>query len=198
MTPRWHDTVRTATELAVLGFLLVLAALPVVTAPAVTVAGSAAVRHRLDHDRWPSPRACGDAFRRAFWPALAAAVVTVAVAGLIVADLRALGDGRVPGGVPLIAVTAAVAFALLGVGGLAVVTAANGGPVRRAVATAVRAARMRPSAPAACAGVILLAAGLAVLVHPVLVPVLAGYTLFALHVICRRRRHHGSLTSARP
>jgi hypothetical protein len=44
----------------------------------------------------------------------------------------------------------------------------------------------RGRAAAAAAGVVLLAALLAVLVHPALVPVLIGYAIFALHVVTRR------------
>ena len=39
------------------------------------------------------------------------------------------------------------------------------------------------------AGVVTVAAVLAVLVHPVLVAVLLGYVLFALHVVARRWGH---------
>jgi hypothetical protein len=53
---------------------------------------------------------------------------------------------------------------------------------RAALATAPGRGR----AALAAAGVVLLTTLLAVLIHPVLVPVLAGYALFALHVVTRR------------
>jgi hypothetical protein len=41
----------------------------------------------------------------------------------------------------------------------------------------------RPSALAAAAGVVALAAGLAVLLHPVVTPILAGYALYAGYAV---------------
>jgi hypothetical protein len=55
--------------------------------------------------------------------------------------------------------------------------------VGAAAASAIAVAR--PGTPSAATGVVALAAVLAVLVHPVLVPVLVGYALFALHVVVR-------------
>ena len=50
----WRETVRVATDLALLGLLTVLAALPVVTAGAAVATASAAVHHYLQYDRWPA------------------------------------------------------------------------------------------------------------------------------------------------
>ena len=47
----------------------------------------------------------------------------------------------------------------------------------------LRLAAARPVVPVAAAGVVVLAAALVLLIHPVLTPVLLGYTLFALHVV---------------
>jgi len=47
----------------------------------------------------------------------------------------------------------------------------------------------RPATVAAASGVLMVAVVLGMLVHPALSPVLAGYTLFALHVVARRRQN---------
>jgi hypothetical protein len=52
----------------------------------------------------------------------------------------------------------------------------------------LRLAIARPVVPVAAAGVIAVAAVLVVLVHPALTPILLGYTLFALHVVCAALR----------
>ena len=166
----WRETLTLATDLALLGLLMVAAALPLVTAGAAIATGSAAVRRYLSDGRWPGVAFCWRVFRRSLLPGFGAALAGGAAVALVVVDLLALRDGRVPGGVPLMAVTIAVAALVAGYAGLALAGASDRGP--RVVARA--------------AGVIVLAVLLAVLVHPVLVPVLAGYTLFALHVLARR------------
>jgi hypothetical protein len=174
----WRDTVRVAADLALLGLLVSAAALPVLTAGAAVATGSAAVHHYLEYDRWPGPALCRRMFRRRFLPGLAVTLAFVAAAVLVAVDLRALRSGWVPGGAPLIALTAVAAAAAVGYLGLVVVAAGAGWDARA----------VRPGTVAAMAGVVALAVVLAVLVHPVLVPVLAGYTIFALHVVARRRR----------
>ena len=88
-----------------------------------------------------------------------------------------------PGGTPLLVLTAVLVAAAAGYAGLAVVAiGADPGRPWRAAARRVPLNRALPAA----AGVLALAGLLAVLVHPVLVPVLAGYALFALHVVARR------------
>jgi hypothetical protein len=84
--------------------------------------------------------------------------------------------GRVPGGLPVAAALILLAAGLAGLTALAVVETA--GP--RAV---LRLAAARPVVPIAAAGVVVVAAALVLLIHPVLTPVLLGYTLFALHVV---------------
>jgi hypothetical protein len=180
----WRDTGRVAADLALLGLLVSAAALPVVTAGAAVATGSAAVHHYLEHDRWPGPGFCWRVFRRRLLPGLAAVLACALLAALVAVDLRALSAGRVPGGAPLIAVTVVAVVAAVGYLGLLVVAAGAG----RA------SARGRgPVRVAAMAGVVALAALLAVLVHPVLVPVLAGYAIFALHVVARRGALSGPL-----
>lgn len=178
MPVRWHDTMRTAGDLAVLGFLVFLAALPVVTAGAAVLTGSWAVRHHLERDAWPSAAECRHTFRRAFLPGLAGTATVAVVGWLIAVDLLALSAGRVPGGLPMTVVLILLAAGVAGLTGFAVVEAV--GP--RAL---LRLAAARPVVPAASAGVVVLAAALVLLIHPVLTPVLLGYTLFALHVVAK-------------
>jgi hypothetical protein len=181
MPVRWQDTMRTATDLAVLGFLVFLAALPVVTAGAAVLTGSSAVRQHLERDAWPSAGECWRTFRRAFLPGLAGLAAVAVVAGLIALDLLALSAGRVPGGLPMAVALILLAAGVAGLTGLAVVEAA--GP--RAL---LRLAAARPVVPIAVAGVVVLAAALVLLIHPALTPVLLGYTLFALHVVAASLR----------
>jgi hypothetical protein len=172
----WRETLTLAADLALLGLLMVAAALPVVTAGAAVTTGSAAVHRYLSDGRWPGPGFCWRVFRRSLLPGFGAAPACAAAVALVVLDLLALRAGRVPGGVPLMAVTIAAAALPAGYAGLVLAGASDRGP-----AVVARAA-----------GVIVLAVLLAVLVHPVLVPVLAGYTLFALHVLARRPRSAGA------
>jgi hypothetical protein len=167
----WRESVRLAADLALLGMLVCVAALPVVTAGAALRTGSAAIGYYLTHDRWPEPAFCRRIFRRGLLPGLAGTLAFAAAATLVVLDVRALRSGLVPGGLPLIVLTVLVAAGALGYAGLSLTGAS------------VRGLREIASA----AGVLTLAAVLALLVHPVLAPVLAGYTLFALHVLARRR-----------
>jgi hypothetical protein len=166
----WRETIALAADLALLGLLMVAAALPVVTAGAAVATGNAAVDRYLTDGGWPGFGFCWRVFRRSLLPGFGAALACAAAVTLVVLDLQALRAGRVPGGLPLIAVTIAVAAAAAGYAGLALAGARVRGP-----GVVVKAA-----------GVIVLAILLAVLVHPVLIPVLAGYTLFALHVLAQR------------
>jgi hypothetical protein len=176
MPVRWQETVRTAGDLAVLGFLVFLAALPVVTAGAAVLTGSAAVRRHLEIDSWPSAGESWRTFRRSLLPGLAGLVAVAVVGRLIAVDLLAVSAGRVPGGLPVSVALILLAAATIGLTGLAIVEAAGPREV-------LRLAVARPVVPVALAGVVVLAAGLVLLIHPVLTPVLLGFTLFALHVV---------------
>jgi len=182
MRQGWRETARAAADLALLGFLVTGAALPVVTAGAAVAAGSAAVHHHLEHDAWPSPRASWAAFRRALVPGLLAVVAV----GVVLLDFLALRSGAVPGGLPLTVVLIGLAVLAAGMGGLAVVTAASRPAGMKVLGAAAALAGAHPGTLLAVTGVVLLAVLLALLIHPVLVPVLVGYALFALHVVVRR------------
>lgn len=185
----WRDTAREASDLALLGFAVALAALPLLTlAPAIATA-SAALHDRGVTGSWPATRTTLARFGRALPAGLAVSAVGLAVAGALAADLLALAGGRVPGGGPATALTAAVTAALLGYAGLvAVAVGRTGGRGWWAAARAAAATcAQRPGAWAAASGVCCLAGLLAVLVTPVAVPILAGYALAALHAVAARR-----------
>ena len=180
----WRETVRLATDLALLGFLVTLAALPLVTAGAAAATGSAAVHHHLEHDRWPTARASWATFRRSLGPGLLAGLAVAAAALLVVVDVLAVRSGSVPGGAPLLALTVLLAAAGAGYGAVTVVGV--GADPEHSWRAALGTLAGRGRAAAAASGVVMLTTLLAALVHPVLVPVLAGYALFAVHVVTRR------------
>ncbi|WP_410809013.1 hypothetical protein [Micromonospora sp. 067-2] len=184
----WRDVARDAADLALLGILLVLAAAPLVTATAAVGTASAAVHDWTRTGSWPPARANLRRFGRAVLPGVPVSLLAVAVVGLLAADLTALATGRVPGGPPALLVTALIAAGLAGWAGLVVVEVGGNGGVRwRAAArSAARACLDQPARWAALSGVTALAGLLAVLVTPVAVPILAGYTVAALHAVAGR------------
>jgi hypothetical protein len=103
---------------------------------------------------------------------------------LVTVDVLAVRTGAVPGGAPLLALTVVLAAAGAGYGALLIV--AVGADPEHSWRAALATLPGHGRAAAAVAGVVMLTGLLAVLVHPALVPVLAGYGLFALHVVARR------------
>ncbi|MGC4790862.1 hypothetical protein ACLQ22_23910 [Micromonospora sp. DT178] len=184
----WRDVLTDATDLAVLGIVLTLAALPVVTAAAAVAAASAAVHDRYTVGSWPSARENLTRYGRALLPGVGVSVLTVAAFGLLAVNVAALAGGRVPGGAPLLLVTVVVAAALAGYAALVVVEVGRRGGRgwREAAGVAADACRARPGTWAAAGGVGAVAALLAVLVIPVALPILAGYVVAALHAVARR------------
>ncbi|MEU8113957.1 hypothetical protein [Micromonospora sp. NPDC048947] len=185
----WRDVARDAADLALLGILLTLAAVPLLTAAAAAGTASAAVHDWTRTGSWPSARTTVRRFGRAVLPGVPVSLLALVGAALLAADLAALATGRVPGGPAALLVTALIAAGLAGYGGLVVVeVGGNGGG--RWWASARRAARACLDAPtrwAALTGVVALAGLLTVLVTPVAVPILAGYTVAALHAVAARR-----------
>jgi hypothetical protein len=184
----WRDLVRNATDLALLGIVTTLAAVPVVTAPAAVATASAAVRFWIEHGHWPGVRPASRDFARALLPGLGALLVVAVVAGLLGLNLLALASGVVPGGTPAVLLTGALAALGAGLGGLIVVQIGDqsGRGWGAAARTAARRALARPLALLAVTGVLALAAVLCTLVLPLLTPILLGYLLFALHAVARR------------
>ncbi|MFF0119769.1 hypothetical protein ACFYP0_03030 [Micromonospora arida] len=185
----WRDVARDAADLALLGILLTLAAVPLLTAAAAAGTASAAVHDWTRTGSWPSARTNVRRFGRAVLPGVPVSLLALAGAALLAADLAALATGRVPGGTAALLVTALIAAGLAGYGGLVVVeVGGNGGGQWRASArSAARACLDAPTRWAALTGVVALAVLLTVLVTPVAVPILAGYTVAALHAVTIRR-----------
>ncbi|MFY1615577.1 hypothetical protein [Micromonospora sp. WMMD736] len=184
----WRDVARDAADLALLGILATLAAAPLLTAAAAAGTASAAVHDWTRTGGWPSARTTLRRFGRAVLPGVPVSLLALAVLGLLAADLAALAAGRVPGGAPVLAVIGLVAAALAGYAGLVVVEAGRngGGRWRVAARSSVRACLDAPARWAALTGVTAVAGLLAILVTPVVVPILAGYTLAALHAVANR------------
>jgi hypothetical protein len=167
----WRDHLQTAGDLALLGYAVVL------TAGLALPAASCAVGRYLESGFWPPGRVLWADFRRLLLPGLAAAGALAVAAGLVVLDVQALRSGRVPGGGPALVALVVAGLLIAGLAGLAVVT----GP-----RAALRLATDRPALLVRASAVVGVALVLTVLVHPVLVPVLAGFTLFAMHVLVAR------------
>jgi len=215
MKPDWRDTVRVASDVAVLGLLMVATSLPVLTTGAAFATASFAVHQFLTHDRWPSLRATWQVFRRTLLPGALATAAVAAAVWLLTVDLAALSRGAVPGGAVLLGLTAVITAAAAGYAALALVTlgtnlatttsyssatwhgaapacdtqaTATGHAARPGAwrAAARAAVAARPATVAAATGVVGLAGLLALLVHPILAACLVGYALYALHVVTRR------------
>ncbi|MET8360387.1 hypothetical protein [Micromonospora sp. NPDC005171] len=196
----WRDVARDAADLALLGILLTLAAAPLLTVAAAAGTASAAVHDWTRTGSWPSARTTVRRFGRSVLPGVPVSLLALAGAALLAADLAALATGRVPGGPAALLVTALIAAGLAGYAGLVVVeVGGNGGgrwwaPAR----SAARACLDAPTRWAALTGVVALAGLLAVLVTPVAVPILAGYTVAALHAVTVRRPGTADLTARWP
>ena len=126
-------------------------------------------------------------------PGLGATAVALGAAALFALDLAALRSGAVPGGRPLLVLTGVLGLTAAGFAGLIVVLLPRrvGGGWREAVRAAAALVAARPAALAAAAGVVALAAGLAVLLHPVVTPILAGYALYAGYAVVYGRSPTG-------
>jgi uncharacterized membrane protein YesL len=185
----WRDTLRNATELALLGIVTTVAALPVLTAGAAIATASAAVDHWCEHGRLPDAATTVRRFGRAVLPGTGAVGIAAVAAILFFLDVRALVTGVVPGGVALLVVTVVAGTALFGTAGLTVVEVGRRGgrDWRAAVRVAVRTGLDRPASVLACGLTLGLATVLATVV-PGTAPILVGFGLFALHAIAR---HYG-------
>ena len=184
--PDWRDSVALAADLALLGILVVLASLPVVTAGAALATASAAADHACTERSLPSFAAMGRVFRRALLSGLGATLVGGVAVVLVALDLRAVGSGQVPGGVPLIVATSLVAAAALAVALLALVRVGttDGREWIRAVRWAAGRLAARPWVGVVVLLVVALPGVLAAAI-PVTTLFLAGFALFALHVVVR-------------
>jgi hypothetical protein len=183
----WRESVEGAADLALLGIVLAIAALPVVTAPAAVAAASASVDFWCTRRKLPPVSEMARTFVRAVLPGLGVLAALALTVGLLVADLRALSSGAVPGGRALVVVTWIVVAVLVGIAGIVVVRVGQqaGRGWLPATAWAWHAALASPAVPLACAGCLVLV-GLVGWMMPPTAPVLVGIALFALHAIVRR------------
>ncbi|WP_163571617.1 hypothetical protein [Fodinicola feengrottensis] len=117
----WKEVVRAGTDLAIIGFAVLALSLPVLTAGAALAAGSAAVHHWCEHGDLPPARLAGRWFVGALLPGLGAQTWAAVVTAILVADVRALLAGHVPGGTALVLITVLVATYAIGVAALTVV-----------------------------------------------------------------------------
>lgn len=184
----WRDTLRGAADLALLGILTTLAALPVLSAGAAMATASTALHLWTREDRWPDARELLRTFVRALLPGVAATLVALAAAATLAGNALLLAAGAVPGGTALVGLTALVAALACGLAGMIVVEVGRRGGLgwRPAARVAARAALDRPVTLLATTGTIAFAVALGTLVLPISTPILAGYVLFALHTIPRR------------
>jgi hypothetical protein len=109
----WRETLTLAADLALVGVLLTAGTVLVVPAGGAVATASYAIDHWCEHRSWPRLADLGATFRRAFWPGLAAFAVAVVAIALLVLDFSALARGLVPGGRPLLLLTALVEAALV-------------------------------------------------------------------------------------
>jgi hypothetical protein len=180
----WRDSFAAMADLALIGILVTVAALPVVTAASALRTGSVAVRHRYTTGGLPPVRPLLTAFRRGLWKGAVVTALAVLAAALLALDLAALASGAVPGGTPLLIVTAAVVPWLVGVAVATIVHCGRHPDAgwRAAVRWAVRLAPHR-SLPA---GLAVALAGFLALAIPATIPLLPGFALFAAHVLTDR------------
>jgi hypothetical protein len=183
----WRETLTLAADLALVGILVTVGIVLVVPAGGTVATASYAVHHWCEYRSWPTFADLAHGFRRAFWPGLVAFAVAAAATALLLLDFSALARGAVPGGRPMLVLTAVVAAALVGLAAAVVVEVGRRGAVgwRASIRSVVPAAGATWWLVPALAGAVLLPAFLAWLV-PVLVPLVAGYVLFAVHVVARR------------
>jgi hypothetical protein len=186
MRPDWRDTVRAAADLALLGILLTLAGLPVVTAGGAVATAARAVHHFAHEDGWPRATDLGRTFVRALLPGLGPTLLVFGAVALFALDLAALRTGRVPGGEPMLALTGVLAAGAAGFGALVVGLLPRAEGWRAAARSAAALVAARPAALAAATGLVALATALTALLHPVLAPMLAGYTLYAAYALAVR------------
>jgi len=183
----WRDSVAAASDLALIGIVATVAALPGLTAGAAVAGASAAVHEWCATERLVPPGRALRRLRSGLLPGLGAALVGVPVTALLLFNALALARGRVPGGTPLLVATAVLVVLWAGFAGLTVVEVGrrSGAGWRDAARSAGAASLARPWVPVVL-GLVVGLTGLLAALLPFLTPVLFGYGLFALHVTAAR------------
>ena len=185
--PDWRDTIAGASDLALLGIVLTVVALPVVTLGGAVAAGSLAVDRWCTEGRIPPVPELVRCFVRGLLPGVVVVAVAAVVAGVFWVDLAALDGGHVPGGPVVRVVTLLIAVLVVGLAALTAVRVGQrgGSGWRPALRSAWQLALARPLVPLALA-VVLLVPLLIGMLMPVIVPALPGVVLLGLHATTRR------------
>jgi hypothetical protein len=185
--PDWRDTISTAADLALVGFVVVVGCLPVVTAGAALATASVAVDHLCRTRSLPPVGDLARTFARSLPGGVLALCAGAAGALLIGIDLRLLAAGTIPGGPVAVALIALVGSLLVTVVCATVVRVGQTGGTGwvPAFSWSHRLLRVRPQSVFAVLVTVAVPVTLALAV-PVLVFVLPGFALFALHAVVRR------------
>ena len=185
--PDWRESLSTAADLALIGFLTVFGCLLVVPAGAALSTASVAVDHLCRTRSLPPTRDLVATATRSLLPGLAALGVAAGGGLLIALDVRLLAAGTIPGGPVAVAAIAVVAAFLVAAAGVTVVRVGQTGGTGwvPALRWSLRLLRARPLTGVAVLATVAVPVALALAV-PVLAFLLPGFALFALHVVIRR------------
>ena len=185
--PDWRESLSTAADLALIGFLTAFGCLLVVPAGAAVSTASVAVDHLCRTRSLPPMRDLVATATRSLLPGLAAHGVAAGGGLLIALDVRLLAAGTIPGGPVAVAAIAVVAAFLVAAAGVTVVRVGQTGGTGwvPALRWSLRLLRARPLTGVAVLATVAVPVALALAV-PVLAFLLPGFALFALHVVIRR------------
>jgi hypothetical protein len=185
--PDWRESLSTAADLALIGFLTAFGCLLVVPAGAAVSTASVAVDHLCRTRSLPPMRDLVATATRSLLPGLAALGVAAGGGLLIALDVRLLAAGTIPGGPVAVAAIAVVAAFLVAAAGVTVVRVGQTGGTGwvPALRWSLRLLRARPLTGFAVLATVAVPVALALAV-PVLAFLLPGFALFALHVVIRR------------
>jgi len=184
--PDWRESLSTAADLALIGFLTAFGCLLVVPAGAAVSTASVAVDHLCRTRSLPPMRDLVATATRSLLPGLAALGVAAGAGLLIALDVRLLAAGTIPGGPVALAAIAVVAAFLVAAAGVTVVRVGQTGGTGwvPALRWSLRLLRARPLTGVAVLATVAVPVALALAV-PVLAFLLPGFALFALHVVIR-------------
>ena len=185
--PDWRESLSTAADLALIGFLTAFGCLLVVPAGAAVSTASVAVDHLCRTRSLPPMRDLVATATRSLLPGLAALGVAAGGGLLIALDVRLLAAGTIPGGPVAVAAIAVVAAFLVAAAVVTVVRVGQTGGTGwvPALRWSLRLLRARPLTGFAVLATVAVPVALALAV-PVLAFLLPGFALFALHVVIRR------------
>ena len=181
---RWLSTLTVASDIAVVGFAVVLFSLPLLTAGGAVRAGSVAVHAIAVEGRKVSVRELARIFARSLLPGLGFGVAFTAAAVFLAFDFTVVRAERVPGGPLVLGLLAVAGLGVLGVAGVALASLGVDGGA--GWWPAGRSAFARPGQVAASGAVLAVALAIALLI-PFTTPLMVGCALFALHVLAARR-----------